>query len=372
AEQLSAVAAARGVVGRVGDLAFALWLPGADGAAAEAMAGDLRGLLEMPQQDGDLSVDLGAAIGLAVHPDHGETADLLMQHAEVAMFTAQRSTTRFRLYDPATDPHRPERLSLMGDLRDAIAADDLRLFYQPKLHLADGRIAGAEGLVRWTHAKRGFVPPDSFIPLAEQTGTIRHLTDWALRTGVAQAAAWAAAGLDIRASINTSARDLNDPALPDRLQALMDGAGIGPDRIVLEVTESAIMDDPEDAVAVLRRLADRGIELSIDDFGVGQSSLAYMRRLPVAELKVDKSFVLKLASSPPDRTIVAAVMRLAHGFNCRVTAEGVEDAESLAILRDLGCDYAQGYHIARPMPSDKFAEFLATGPWQPARIGVAA
>jgi EAL domain-containing protein (putative c-di-GMP-specific phosphodiesterase class I) len=204
------------------------------------------------------------------------------------------------------------------------------------------------------------VAPDDFIALAEETGNIRRVTRWALAAGIAQAARWKAAGHAVRVSINVSARDLDDAGLPSRLNGLLRAHGVSPEQIVLEITESAIMGKPEAAIAVLRRLADDGIELAIDDFGVGQSSFAYLRRLPVRELKIDKTFITHLARSREDRLIVSSIVELAHHLGYRVTAEGVDDAEALAWLREAGCDHAQGYLIAPPLPVDAFGNVFDT------------
>jgi EAL domain-containing protein (putative c-di-GMP-specific phosphodiesterase class I) len=262
------------------------------------------------------------------------------------------------VYDPGTDPHRPERLSLMGELREALERDQLELQYQPKLNLATGVIDGAEGLVRWQHARLGSVPPDAFIALAEETGNIRRLTRWALATGIAQAQRWNSGGRSIRVSINVSARDLDDGDLPRRIAELLSVHRVDPAHILLEVTESAVMGNPEAAIQTLRKLADQGIDLAIDDFGVGQSSFAYLRKLPVRELKMDKIFIARVSEAPADRTIVRSIIDLGHQLGYRVTAEGVDNAETLKYLASVGCDYAQGYLIAKAMPVAAFETML--------------
>jgi diguanylate cyclase (GGDEF)-like protein len=350
-------------VGRASDISFAVWLPGADAQTARQAATRLINLFQEPYQRAELAIDAAAAIGIALYPSHGTAAGALFQHADVALYDALGSEDSIAIYNPAADPHRPERLSLMSELREALDRGELYLAYQPKLDLAAGRISGAEALVRWQHAKRGLVMPDSFIGLAEQTGNIRRLTRWAIASGVAQAARWSSRGLGLRLSLNLSVRDLGDPELPRRLGDLMAAHALMPEAIALEVTESAIMGEPDEAIAVLRRLADRGIDLAIDDFGVGQSSFAYLRRLPVRELKIDKAFVVKLAQSPEDRTIVRSIVELGHRLGYRVTAEGVEDQASLAFLTEIGCDHAQGYFVARPLGAEGFDRFLATARW---------
>ncbi|HYE50222.1 MAG TPA: EAL domain-containing protein [Azospirillaceae bacterium] len=355
-------------VARVADTALAVLLPGAGEAAAMEAAGRIDAAFDAPYVEGDLSVDLAVAVGVALCPGQGCGPATLLQQADVALYAAGRADPPVALYDAATDPHRPERLSLMGELKEAIEQDVLALHYQPKLDLQAGRVMGAEALVRWIHPKRGFIPPDSFIPLAEQTGTIRRLSRWALGTAARQLSAWGGQRLGLRLAVNLSVRDLADPALPDHVAELLAQHGLPPERLILEITESAIMGEPDAAIAVLKRLADRGVDLSIDDFGVGQSSFAYLRRLPVKELKIDKSFVLKLAQEKGDQAIVRSIVEVGHSLGYKVTAEGVEDEGALALLRSMGCDCAQGYFIARPLAAPAFGDFLAGTSWPPVRL----
>lgn len=356
-------AVSNGMVGRVSDISFALWLPEIDADGAGAAAAQLISLFQVPYQEAEVAIDAGAAVGIALYPDHGTAVSALLQHADVALYAALGSEDSIAIYNPSTDPHRPEQLSLMSELRESLERGELFLAYQAKLDLGAGRIAGAEALTRWHHPKRGFMPPDSFIGLAEQTGNIRHLTRWAIASGIDQAARWAGRGLGLRLAVNLSVRDLGDADLPNRIADQLARHGLPPQAIMLEVTESAIMGEPDAAIAVLRRLADQGIDLAIDDFGVGQSSFSYLRRLPVRELKIDKAFVLKLAESPDDRTIVRSIVELGHRLGYGVTAEGVEDAASLAFLTEIGCDHAQGYFIGRPIAVAAFDEFLGSARW---------
>ncbi|MDE1148562.1 MAG: EAL domain-containing protein [Azospirillaceae bacterium] len=366
---LAANGAADAFIARV-EHGFAVLLVDHDRADALALAPALVAAFETPYSEApygqaDVTVDLAAGVGIALHPDPtpdappADSAGVLLRHADVAMLDARATEPFIRVYDHAADPHRPERLSLMGDLKIAIEQDALDLAYQPKLDPQSGTVVGAEALVRWTHPKRGFVPPDSFIPLAEETGTIRLLTRWALGRALRQTAAWAAAGHDLRLSVNLSVRDLGDQSLPGRIGELLAETGLQADRLMLEITESAIMGEPEAAIAMLRRLAAQGVELSIDDFGVGQSSFAYLRRLPVREIKIDRSFIMALDQTPQDQAIVRSIIKLGHNLGYKVTAEGVENAASLVLLGDMGCDLAQGYFIARPLAPSAFADFLA-------------
>ncbi|GAB1594947.1 putative bifunctional diguanylate cyclase/phosphodiesterase [Lysobacter claricitrinus] len=349
-----------GLVARVTDSQFAVFVPGATRHDAHSLALRLIDVLSDPYREADLRLDLAPAVGLALSPVHGRDAATLLRRADVALIAALGADEPVAVYDAATDPHRPERLSLMGDLQRALGGDALALHYQPKLHLASGRIDGAEGLVRWSHPERGPLAPDMFVGLAEETGNIRRLTRWVLDAGIAQTSRWQNDGRGVRVAMNVSARDLEDADLPRRIAALLGTHGVSPDCIVLEITESALMRDPDAALPVLHRLADQGIALSIDDFGVGQSSFAYLRRLPVRELKIDRAFISPLATSREDRMIVKSIVDLAHALGYHVTAEGVEDPAALDYLASIGCDHAQGFLIARPMDARAFDAFVAT------------
>ncbi|WP_440224303.1 putative bifunctional diguanylate cyclase/phosphodiesterase [Dokdonella sp. MW10] len=355
-----ATPAASASLARVTDGAFALWLPGGDRDAAIALAFRVLDALGAPHVEADLAVDLAPAAGIALAPFHGREASTLLQRAEVALIATLGSDDPVAVYDPATDPHRPDRLSLMADLREAIDHDHLHLQFQPKLGLAHGTIGDVECLVRWRHPRLGALAPDAFIALAEETGNMRRLTRWVLAAAIAQARAWMLRGLDLRVAVNLSARDLDDADLPRRVGELLTVHALAPSRLVLEVTESAVMRHPDAALPVLQRLAGMGIELAIDDFGVGQASFAYLRRLPVRELKIDKVFVLTLATREDDQAIVDAIVALGHRLGHRVTAEGVEDAATLAHLARIGCDHAQGFHIARPLDAADLERFLAS------------
>jgi len=353
----------KALVARATDTEFLVWMRDAEQPAAIALAFRILDVLGEPYQEADLAIDVAPAVGIALCPQHGAQASVLLQRAEVALFAAMGSEEPVAVYDPIADPHRPERLSLMSDLREALDHDQMQLHYQPKLNLATRTIDGAEGLVRWVHPKLGSIPPDAFIGLAEETGNIRRLTRWVLAAGIARAREWAVAGKRLRISLNLSARDLDDVDLPRRIGELLAVHAVAPETILLEITESAVMGKPEAAIRVLRRLADQGIDLAIDDFGVGQSSFAYLRRLPVRELKIDKSFLLKLAQGTEDRTIVGSIVELGHRLGYRVTAEGVTDQTTLDYLGEIGCDHAQGFFIAHALPAGAFDAFLAESSW---------
>lgn len=350
-----------GLVARATDSEFSVFLPRREKAEAIASAFRLIDALSAAYQEDDITIDITPTIGIALAPGHGNGADILLRRAGVALIAALGSEEPVVVYDPATDPHRPERLSLMGELREALDHGGLELHYQPKLNLATGLVDGAEGLVRWQHPRLGYLPPDTFIALAEETGNIRRLTRWAVATGIAQAQRWNSGPRAMRISINVSARDLDDADLPRRIAELLALHRVEPRHLLLEVTESAVMDRPEAAIQTLRRLADQGIDLAIDDFGVGQSSFAYLRQLPVRELKIDKIFIERIADAPADRTIVRSIVELGHHLGYRVTAEGVDNREALDFLIDIGCDYAQGYLIAKALPAEDFERLLSGG-----------
>ncbi|UWX04663.1 EAL domain-containing protein [Pseudoxanthomonas sp. NC8] len=353
------------LVARATDTQLSVFMPDAALGDARKLAQAVVEALSDPYREADLTLDFAPAVGIAPAPEHGTDAGVLLRRAEVAMIGALRAVDPIALYDPVTDPHRPERLSLMGELRHALEFGGLQLHYQPKLNLQEDRIDSAEGLTRWVHPVLGPVPPDAFIALAEETGNIRRVTRWALDAGIAQASRWKAEGRALRVCINISARDLEDADLPRRIAALLQAHGVAPAQIAPEITESAIMGKPDAAIAVLRRLADQGIDLAIDDFGVGHSSFAYLRRLPVRELKIDKTFITHLAHSREDRIIVGSIVELGHHLGYRVTAEGVEDAAALALLREIGCDHAQGFLISRPLPVEEFARSIQDGHGRP-------
>jgi diguanylate cyclase (GGDEF)-like protein len=353
--------AARACLGRATDTQFVAWLPHAD--RNEAMASALRILdaLGAPYVEADVSIDTLPAIGIAMYPDDGLLASVLLRHAEVAQFAASGSSRPLAFYEAATDPHRAERLSLMGELREALDHGQLVLHYQPKLELATRRIDGVEALVRWHHPRRGAVPPQDFIGMAEDTGNIQRLTRWALAAGIAQASRWHACGLALKVAINLSARDLAEVELPLRIGRLLSIHGLPSGLLTVEITERAVIGEPEKAMRVLRGLADMGVGIAVDDFGVGQSAFAYLRHLPVSELKIDQTFVRHLARDAGDQTIVRSIVELGHRLGYQVTAEGVEDAGALEQLAAIGCDHAQGYFIARPLPAAELAGFARAG-----------
>jgi diguanylate cyclase (GGDEF)-like protein len=359
ANRLVGLLGQRGLICRLGGDEFALLLPALEavGEAAD-VARNVLAALEQPFSVGEMKLEVGGSIGVALAPVDGETSTVLLQRADVAMYAAKENRTGWELYAREHDKYSPRRLSLAADLRHAVERGELALHYQPKAELGTGRVSGVEALLRWNHPTHGSVPPDEFIPIAEHTGLIRPLTSWVLHQAVRQAKDWADAGYRLSVAINLSVRSLMDGALPDEVASALDGVSLDPACLILEITESTIMADPNRAIAILRRLADQGLSLAIDDFGTGYSSLAYLKRLPVSEVKVDRSFVMNMATDNDDAVIVRSTVDLARNLGLRVVAEGVEDEASWDHLRLLGCDAVQGYFLARPMPAGQIPHWL--------------
>ena len=352
-------AQAQDLVARVGGNEFALLLHGADPTRALKAAQAIVQAFEAPLELDEQTVDLSAAMGIACWPGDAADADTLLNRAEIAMYAAKRRLSVVQLYDPALDSSSAQTLTLLGDLRRAVEQGELRLFLQPKVALQGSHALAAEALVRWQHPQRGLVPPMEFVPFAEQTGFVRQLTLWVFEAAARWQAQPSARALGVRVSVNLSTRDLLDPELSQRLEDILQRHGVAATAFCLEITESAIMDDPQRAEAMLNRLAQQGFRLSIDDFGTGYSSLAYLRRLPVQELKIDKSFVMGMQTAEGDALIVRSTIDLAHNLGLSVVAEGVESADILEHLRSLQCDEAQGYHISRPLPLDDYLAWQA-------------
>nr|WKF62065.1 putative signaling protein [Paraburkholderia busanensis] len=346
-------------VARLGGDEFAVLLPDGDLNAARRVANRILKTLEQPILLEGQVVDVAASIGIVTFPHDGTDAHVLLRRADVAMYSAKRDNSSVSVFAHHDELPGAERLSLMSGLRHAIEHGELRLYYQPKLDLATNTMAHVEALVRWEHPLRGMVPPGEFIPFAEQTGFIRRISRWVVGEAVAQCARWHAKGLELSVSVNVSARDLVGSDLPDVLAALLHNHGFAPRWLWIEITESALMDDPSHAMATLDRLHGLGIRLSIDDFGTGYSSLSYLKRMPVDELKIDRSFVTGMVKDASDEVIVRSTIALAHNMGLSVVAEGVEDAQTLERLRALGCDVAQGYHLSRPLTADALETWMA-------------
>ncbi|MBU0602956.1 MAG: EAL domain-containing protein [Gammaproteobacteria bacterium] len=349
----------RDQVARLGGDEFAVLLPDADAHMALGVAMRLAHALDQPMVLDGQVIDVSASMGISAHPVHGSDALELMRHADVAMYLAKRHGTVAEIYDPRHHERNVERLSLLTELRRAVEHDELVLYYQPKVAMPPGEQFHAEALVRWVHPARGFIPPVEFIPFAEQTGYIKAITLWVMNSAIRQCAIWARAGTEVNVSLNISTRDLLSADLPRQFGEMLARHGCAPHLITLEITESAVLDDPLRALANLQALRDTGCLLSIDDYGTGYSSLSYLKQMPVSEMKIDRSFVMNLIDNPNDEIIVRSTIELAHNMGLKVTAEGVETEAVLERLRELGCDLAQGYLISKPIPVAALEKWIA-------------
>jgi EAL domain-containing protein (putative c-di-GMP-specific phosphodiesterase class I) len=281
----------------------------------------------------------------------------------MAMHLAKKLPRGYSVYAPESDQQRIRQLTLLGELRHAIEHEEMVLYYQPKISLVTGRITGIESLIRWKHERHGFMYPDDFIPLLERTGLIRPLTYWTLKAAIEQCARLNETGLDLRMAVNLSARMIPDLQLPEQVVSLLHSSGVRPDQIILEVIESAIMAYPERTLDNIIRLDSTGVLLSVDDFGTGYSSLSHLQKLPVDELKIDKSFVQDMDTNANDLTIVRSMIELAHNLGLKVTAEGVETQEIWDMLKSHGCDLAQGYLMGKAMPADELIRWAKESRW---------
>ena len=365
AERLVEVVGERERISRLRGDEFGVLLPGSDLALARHVGDKILGLFERPFMVDKMPVEVGASVGIAAAPEHGQDSELLLRRADLAVQAARRRASGCVVYSPECDPYNPERLKLLGELRWAIEAGQLQLYYQPKVDLRTRTVVGVEALLRWRHPRKGLVPPGDFIPAAEEAGVIRPLTWWVLEQAVRQCAAWEKSDQGLDVAVNLSARSLHDPQLTPRITELLKAHELAPQRLQLEVTESAVMTDSARAAEILEMLDALGVRVSIDDFGTGNSSLRYLRDLPVSEIKIDKSFVLgmKGGENGRDKAIVRSTSELGHNLGLQVVAEGVEDQAALDLLCSYGCDLAQGFYIARPMPAEKLAEWRATSAW---------
>ena len=361
-------------VARLGGDEFAVLLPVVEGEGeAHAIAERLRESLHRRFDVLGVALDLEASIGVALSPWHGTDTEVLLRNADIAMYVAKEVKAGAVVFRPEEHSVGANRLTVLGDLREALdSGDELFLHYQPKVTLDGGEVEGLEALLRWRRSDGGMVPPSDFIPVAEGTGIIIRLTEQVLGMALAQLRRWLDEGIAVPVAVNLPTRCLLDAALPDLVDRLLREHGVPAHLLRLEVTESAVMSDVSRCMDVLERLHDLGVRLSIDDFGTGYSSMVHLRRLPVDELKIDRSFVLGMTTVQQDAIRVRTAVDLGHNLGLTVVAEGVEEAEHAGALRDLGCDVAQGYHFARPMAADDVTALLVRGqePWLRSPRGV--
>ena len=351
-------------VARLGGDEFAVVLPdAADAAYAQQVAKRLRQALVAPFAVGAVPLWVEASIGIALAPEHGETADELLRHADVAMYDAKRGRTEVAIYRPDADRHTERALTLAGDLRGAIARDELVLHIQPIIDMRTKSCVAVESLVRWRHPERGLLEPSDFIPIAEETGFIKGLGLWVLNEAVRWRSTWRESRRAPVVAVNLSARNLRAGELPDLVASTLSMWSVPPSGLILEVTETAVMADAERSFEIVRRLAEMGVTIAIDDFGVGYSSLLQLQRMRAHHLKIDRTFVQNLRRDPNSQAIVGSTVLLAHSLGMKAVAEGVEDKETWERLAVLGCDLAQGYFVAAPMAAPDLMRWFAESPW---------
>jgi diguanylate cyclase (GGDEF)-like protein len=350
-----------GVVARLGGDEFGV-LPAEgdhDLAVIDNVVARLMGCVSEPFAVDELSLEVGASIGIARFPEDGEDSHALLRCADIAMYAAKEAQCDYKVYAAEQNQHSVRRLSVLSDIRNALASDEIVVHYQPIVDLDDLTVMGAEGLVRWQHPELGLIPPGAFVQTVEQTGLIGPLTRHVLEHAIAECASWRKGGRDLSVAVNLSVRNLLDRDLPKEIERLLATYSVPPQALQLEITESMIMSDPDRALATVTRLSNLGVRMSVDDFGTGYSSLANLRRLPINELKIDRSFVSPMLRDESDLIIVRSTINLGHDLGLRIIAEGVEDGATLQELALLGCDLAQGYHLSRPLAADAFSKWLA-------------
>lgn len=359
AQRLKLILRESDTVARLGGDEFCVLLNKADASQAMFTARKIINTVERAVSVEGQTLTVGASIGIAVYPLHGDNPVVLMQRADVAMYVAKRGNKGFSIYDHKRDPHSLRQLAISSELRNAIEQEQLIVHYQPKVDIKENRFTGVEALVRWQHPQHGLLLPEEFIPLAEQSGLIRPLTMWVLRRAFRECKQYLDTGNQMRLSVNLSMRDLADNNFAEQVAVILDEEGLSSSRVKFEITETAIMESPQKIIRALDRLNAMGLRISIDDFGIGYSSLSYLKQLPVNELKIDKSFGLSLASDGNSAVIVRSTIDLAHKLGLRVVAEGVENRETYDLLGELGCDAAQGYYVGRPMSMPHMIDWVA-------------
>ncbi|MBF0558641.1 MAG: EAL domain-containing protein [Nitrospirae bacterium] len=349
---------------RMGGDEFALLVPDINNAGqARDVTLNISKKLESPFIVDGNPIQVESSFGIVLFPEHGEDADTLLKLADVALYTAKGSVNGYAVYSPELVQHNLKQLTLLGELRLAIENEEMVFFYQPKVNITSGHVVGMEALIRWEHPRHGFIPPDDFIPLLEGTALIKPMTMWTLRTAFDQCSQLNNMGITLDMSVNLSARMLQDPRIPELVLQMTKDYSLPPQQIIIEVTESAVMTDPQKTLDTIKRLDETGVRLSIDDFGTGYSSMSYLQKLPVDELKIDKSFVLNVHKNPNDAKIVHSIIGLGHNLGMKVVSEGVETQAAWDLLKYLGCDIGQGYFMSKPLPIAGLVTWLKESGW---------
>ena len=351
-------------VARLGGDEFSILLPETNLQQAESLTHKVLEDFKHPFIVDGHTLNIDISIGLAEFPTHGDDVNILMQRADVAMYIAKQNKIGYSVYDPNKDTHSIGRLALMSELRVAIENQSLELYFQPKIDMEQNAVIGAEALLRWNHPQRGFINPDELIPLAEQTGLIKPLTKWVLEQSIHQCAKWKNKNIDISISVNISVHNLHDAELLQHVQAMLAQQNLAPENLILEISENDIMSEPLRAKNTLDKIKQTGIKLSIDDFGTGYSSLSYLKKLPIDEIKIDRSFIVDMLENRDEDVIVHATIELAHNLDLKVVAEGVYNEKTWRRLKELHCDIAQGHHISEALTENAFTAWLISNEWE--------
>ena len=347
-------------VARLGGDEFALLLQDVSDEEFLTAIERIATVFEDPVTLNNQPIDIGCSIGIAKYPEHGTDASTLLRRADMAMYSAKRTDSLYALYDPNCEEHHEEHLSLLSEIKRAIEKDELQLFFQPKVTFGDSSLLSVETLLRWQHPSRGLIPPDEFIPFAEHTGAIRLITRWVVAKAMTQARNWVDQGLMIKMSLNISARDLLDSDFSGYVDQCLKDHEVAPSLICMEITESALMEDPIKARRTVEELHRLGLSISIDDYGTGYSSLAYVKNLPVNELKIDREFIKNMIENKEDVAIVRSTIELGHNLGLKVVAEGIEREEEMQMLNDFGCDEAQGYLISKALTASDMEAWISS------------
>jgi diguanylate cyclase (GGDEF)-like protein len=370
ARRLRTLAPPAALVARVGGDEFAMTLRMAGTEEAVALATELRRALQDPMEIGSLTLDVDTAVGVAVHPDHGSEPAALLQRADLANQAAKSMSSAVQTFNLGLESRSARRLGLAGDLRRALENGEVGVAFQPKVTLTSRQLVGVECLARWEHSAHGSVSPEDFVAVAEHTGQLSRLTETVLREGLRRCRQWADAGRPLNVAVNLSSRTLVDPDFPGRVAELLDEYGVPPQQLTLEISEAGVTSENERPIPSLHRLHELGVRLAVDDFGTGSSSLSHLRRLPVDEVKIDKTFVQGMATDPGDLAIARAIVDLSRLFGLAVVAEGVESELTLTLLEEIGCDIGQGFLFSRPLSYDRLeAWFAAQTEPEPTSVG---
>ncbi|MDJ0837601.1 MAG: EAL domain-containing protein [Acidobacteriota bacterium] len=365
ADRLQKVFSDKGTLFRLDESEFALLLPRITSlAGTNEVARTIQITFEPSFDLGELNIDVNPKLGIVIYPDHGCNRDMLMRHADITLLSARDCETGFMYFSERMNHYSPQRLTLLTELRQAIHCDELMLYFQPKVSMQNNKVMGVEALLRWPHPRLGFISPARFIPLAERCGLIKPLTAWVMEAAARQWSDWKKIGLDLAVSVNLTSHDLQDNSLPNRIDEILGSSNMPLNRLVLEITEKGVMNDPDQAIQLLSRIRDMGIRVSIDNFGKGYSSLAYLKKLPIGRIKVDRSFVTNIVGQANDTAIVKSMIDLGHNLGLQVVAEGVSSGDSFELLKELGCDYIQGRLVNDPVPSGELLLWFEETSWE--------